>query len=216
MSIRLVMSILLAVVGLTGATASSASAFGWWVENEAHEEVLLNAGEKQPFNEVGEVVKPFVIKWNKEFEITCSGVAFAGGFIEGTVKLGMESLKLKKCAVTKPLTLCTLVSEEINTSALLGEIRKNKSNIVEFTFVPKTNLGVFTLTGALCAEAGKKVLKGSLKGELPEAEKLSTKKDFVFKENKEQVEVEGETTKAKDEAVDGDSKYSASKGWSAR
>lgn len=205
---RLVIAILLSVSGLAAVSAPSASAFGWWKEVGEGKEVLLLAGEKLPFNEAGKVGETFVLKWNKEFEIECSATNFTGGFLEGTVKLGIESIKFSKCILKSP-SICKLAKEEINTGKLLGEINPNGTT-VEFKLTAGGNFAEFELVGSLCS-FGKTIVTGFLRGEIPEAAKLSKEKAFAFFENKETLKV----AEHPDERAKGKDNYSGPTGWSA-
>ncbi len=205
---RLAIAVLLSVSGLMAISAPSASAFGWWKEVGEGKEALLLAGEKLPFNEASKVSEGFVLKWNKEYEIECSATSFAGGFIEGTIKFGIESIKFSKCILKSPI-LCKLAKEEINTGKLLGEIKLNGTT-VEFALTASGNFAEFELVGT-CSEPGKKTVTGLLRGEIPEAAKLSKEKAFALFENKETLKVAGHSN----ERAKGKDNYSGPTGWSA-
>jgi hypothetical protein len=204
--VKLILLGLVAVLALNGVAASSASAFSWWIENaEKHEEVL-KTGVVEEFNKEGTVPENFTLKFDGN-TVTCTGLEYKKGFIEGLRVLAAESVELKKCAIAP--TTCVLATGEIKTAPLTSEIAL-VSKKVEFELKPTKEKGPvaeFTLTGETCALAGKQVVKGGATGVVLEAEKLTKIKtlqiDDALTVGSFSAEFKGEGT------------YSASKGWSA-
>lgn len=183
----------ISALALSGAVASSASAFSWWTGTPS-EPKMLAEGAKLPINSGGTAKSPFTIKWRRDFEVRCSGVTYKSLFLEGPVFMGAEGIVFEECVAKKPKH-ATLVGGKIETSALSGEIRPAGAN-VEFVFSPVSgNLASFTLkqTGVKPKHKRKKAhdrectytvsATGSLSGTLGDATKISTEKSFEFASN---------------------------------
>lgn len=208
--IKLILLGCLAVLALSGATASSASAFAWWVENSKGEEVLLGKGVKQEFNKLGAVHENVVLKWGS-LAVECGKIEYEKGFIEGSAILGAKSFELKSCKVNN--IDCTL--EELKTGEVTGEvILVGKTAGLVIKPQSGTMLGKFTLRGALCPTGEEALpLVGTFKTEIPEVEKLNKEKTLVTNTIAESGELKVGSTAA---SLKGKPAYSATSGWSGR
>ena len=211
---RLMFSSVLAVLALGAVTASSASAFSWWIETKGGGEEVLKAGVKEPFNEAANVSAPFILKWKKEFEVSCEGAKYKEAFLEGTVGLGASSIVFEICKVAKPAN-CEVVGGKLETAALVGGI-KPVGTAVEFVFEPKagatSTFVKFTLQGVGCAKK-EVVVKGRAKGELTNPKELTKEKLFVFQNKEGGLMIEEHQVEANGGKVGYTSK--SGKGWSA-
>jgi hypothetical protein len=212
--IRLILLSLSATLAFGAVTASSASAFAWWIETKEGEEIL-KAGVKEPFNNAAAVAVPFRLKWKKEkeFEVSCETASYQEAFLEGTAKLGAKSITFAKCKVVKP-SGCKIKNEELKTAPLKGEI-KPVGTAVEFVLEPVAG-GLFVKFEIEAAgECAKTIVEvtGKAKGEIPNAKELTKEKFFLFQNKEGSLEIE----KMKLEATEGKVGYTSvtEKGWSA-
>lgn len=210
---RLIIFSMLAMLAIGAVTASSASAFAWWIETGEGKEEILKAGVKEPFNNAAVVAAPFKLKWKKEFEVSCEAASYQEAFLEGTVKLGAKSIAFAKCKVIKPAG-CQIKGEEIKTTPLRGEI-KLVGTAVEFVLEPVTGTLVAKFEIEAAGECAKKIVEitGKAKGEIPNAKELTKEKFFLFQNKPESLEIEKTTP----EATEGKVGYTSvtKKGWSA-
>lgn len=130
----------LAVLALSAVTASSASAFSWWVGTPTPHELVGTLA----INDEAKVHQPITLKWLGDYEVKCTALSYDKMFLEGPVFMGAQSINLESCKAKKPKHT-TLVGETIKTTQLGGEIKPNGAS-VEFEFTPVSGpLATFTL-----------------------------------------------------------------------
>ena len=175
--VRLIMLSVFAVLALSAvASASSASAIGWWVENNARNgSEALPATIKAEFSEDLGFIKSHITL--NGITVECTGMSFnntenkeepTGSFIEGTTGGRIKNARFTGCAVTNPpgcgitnaiITLleATLKLEEIGGKAFV-KFTPTGTNFASFTFTNAAACGVL---------ANKTInVKGSTKGEI--------------------------------------------------
>lgn len=173
----------LAVLALSAITASSASAFSWWVGTPTPHELVGTL----PINDEASVHQPFTLKWLGDYEVKCTALSYNKMFLEGPVGLGAQSIIFEKCKAKKPKRT-VLVGETITTTQLGGEIRPNGGS-VEFEFTPVSGpLTTFTLErtikrkhkrpSRLCKLEVSAI--GGLGGTLGDATVISNEKTYEF------------------------------------
>jgi hypothetical protein len=203
---------LLTTFALGAATASSASAFAWWVEKEGGGEEILAEGVKEPFNNASVVHKPFVLKGkvgSVPFESSCSLASYEGGYIEGLVGFGATAISFEKCSVSKPVA-CKIEGEKIKTVALVGNIKKASGTKVEFELkaVSGTTFTKFKLLGAGCPATVE--VAGTARGEVTNPKEISKEKSFQFQTKEKGLTISGEAAEST-----GEPGYSSGRGWGA-
>ena len=190
---RLVVTCILAAFALSAATASSASAFGWWIGSPSHPEELTK-GTKLLLGTEATVHSPFTLKWLHGYEVKCAGAKYAGLYIEGTVGLGARKISFEECTAKKPKG-ATVVGGSIETTRLVGEIKPDGSK-VEFELKPVGELfASFTLERAITPKVKHKhhregvrvrnckievSVRGHANGTLGDATTISDEKTFEF------------------------------------
>jgi hypothetical protein len=175
---RLLVSGLLAVLALGAVTASSASAFSWWVGTSSKSSEILGEGVELPFDAAATVKSPFTLKWFKEFEVKCTGATYDEAFLEGRVFLGAAAIDLEACTVVKPAGF-SVVGGDIDTSSLFGEITPAGSK-VDFSLAPvEGSFASFVLEGESACPL-RVVVQGAASGTLSRASKLTDEKSLVF------------------------------------
>ncbi len=184
---------LLCTLSLSAVTASSASAFGWWIGTQAHPEEL-KAGSKLSLGSESKVKSPFTLKWLHGYEVSCGAVKYDELYIEGPVFLGAHKITFEECTAKKPKG-AIVVGGKIETSRLTGEIKPNGSK-VEFDLKPDKGLfASFALERSISPKVKHKhkrkgvlsrhckidvSVAGQAGGTLGDATKISTEKDFEF------------------------------------
>ncbi len=212
--LRLIFLSLLAVFALGAVVASSASAFAWWVEKEGGGEEILKEGAKEFFSNESIVHAPFKLKATASgvsFEMTCTGVSYEEGYIEGFVGFGAKTFKFEKCSIGKP-SGCKIVGEKIQTTELIGNIKKGSGTKVEFELKPKTapDITIFKLEGTLCKMTVE--IGGTFRGEITNPKEITKEKSFLIQTKEKGLTITGgEVTEST-----GEPGYSATKGWGAR
>jgi hypothetical protein len=174
----MLLSVLLGALALGALTASSASAFSWWVGSTAKSSEELGEGTKLVFSPAANVKSPFTLKWFKAYEVRCAAATYDELFIEGRLGLGAGGVHFESCTVTKPAGYKVL-GGDINTSALSGEITPVGSKVA-FTLAPSEGpFASFVLQGEGSCTFGVEVV-GSASGTLTAASKLQKEKFLKF------------------------------------
>ena len=173
----------LAVLALSAITASSASAFSWWVGTPTPHELVGTLA----INNEASVHQPFTLKWLGDYEVKCTALSYNNMFLEGPVGLGAQSIIFEKCKAKKPKRT-VLVGETIETTQLGGEIRPNGGS-VEFEFTPVSGpLTTFTLERTIKRKHKRPSRQctlevsaiGGLGGTLGDATVISDEKTYEF------------------------------------
>lgn len=173
----------LAVLALSAVTASSASAFSWWVGTPTPHELVGTLA----INNEAKVHQPFTLKWLGDYEVKCTSLSYNKMFLEGPVFLGAQSIIFESCKAKKPKHT-TLVGEKIETTQLGGEIRPNGGS-VEFEFTPVSGpLATFTLERTIKRKHKRPSRQctlevsaiGGLGGTLGDATVISNEKTYEF------------------------------------
>ena len=211
---RLILLSLLSVFAFSAAVASSASAFAWWVEKEGGGEEILAEGVKDFFNNEAIVHTPFKLKGTVAgitFESVCGGASYEEGYIEGFVGFGAKTIKFEACGLAKPAN-CKIEGEKIQTTELVGNIKKASGTKVEFELKAKTGtkFAVFHLEGPLCGSTVE--LGGTARGEITNPKEITKEKSFLFQTKESGLTITGGTVSEST----GQTGYSASRGWGAR
>lgn len=209
---RLTVLCLLATFAFGAVTASSASAFSWWVEKAGGGEEVLAEGVKEPFKSEAIAHKPFVLKGKVgtiPFESSCAGASYEEGYIEGLVGFGAKAISFEKCSVSKPLS-CKIEGEKIKTVALVGNIKKAAGTKVEFELkaVSGTTFAKFNMAGTGCPATVE--VAGTAKGEVTNPKEISKEKSFQFQTKEKGLTISGEAAEST-----GETGYSATRGWGA-
>jgi hypothetical protein len=173
----------LAVLALSAVTASSASAFSWWVGTPTPHELVGTLA----INNEAKVHQPFTLKWLGDYEVKCTALSYNKMFLEGPVFMGAQSIIFESCKAKKPKHT-TLVGEKIETTQLGGEIRPNGAS-VEFEFTPVSGpLATFTLERTIKRKHKRPSREcklevsaiGGLGGTLGDATVISDEKTYEF------------------------------------
>jgi hypothetical protein len=181
--VRLILAGAVAALALSAVTASSASAFSWWVGTPTPHELV----GKLPINNAATVHQPFTLKWLGDYEVKCTALSYNNMFLEGPVFLGAQSIIFEKCKAKKPKHT-VLVGETIETTQLGGEIRPNGAS-VEFEFTPVSGtLTTFTLERTIKRKHKRPSRQcklevsaiGGLGGTLGDATVISNEKTYEF------------------------------------
>lgn len=179
----LLVSCALAVLALSAVTASSASAFSWWVGTPTPHELVGTLA----INNEAKVHQPFTLKWLGDYEVKCTALSYNKMFLEGPVFMGAQSIIFESCAAKKPKHT-TLVGGTIATTQLGGEIRPNGAS-VEFEFTPVSGpLATFTLERTIKRKHKRPSRQctlevsaiGGLGGTLGDATVISNEKTYEF------------------------------------
>lgn len=173
----------LAVLALSAVTASSASAFSWWVGTPTPHELVGTLA----INNEAKVHQPFTLKWLGDYEVKCTALSYNKMFLEGPVFMGAQSIIFESCKAKKPKHT-VLVGEKIETTQLGGEIRPNGAS-VEFEFTPVSGpLATFTLERTIKRKHKRPSRQcklevsaiGGLGGTLGDATVISDEKTYEF------------------------------------
>jgi hypothetical protein len=175
---RLLFSTFVAVLALGALTASSASAFSWWVGSTSKTSEELAEGAKLTFSPTANVKSPFTLKWFGAYEVRCAAATYDELFIEGRLGIGAGGIHFESCSVTKPAGY-KVIGGTIDTAPLTGAIAPSGSN-VDFTLASADGpFASFVLENETSCTFDVSVV-GTAAGTLPAASKLKKEKFLKF------------------------------------
>jgi hypothetical protein len=192
------------------ASAASASAIGWWVENKP-----VGAGENFEFSDIQTVAgaKSVILFHKNEIQIECPEISFVNAkgeetgesnpnppdtllseaFLEGTNGGSIHEIQFSDCKVIKPSKAgCEVTEDDISTGQITATLSTTAAKVTLKPKSPSTSFATFKLTAGCGVLAGSYTVKGSTVFTISEPESCKEVHKITIAETPSTLEVAGE------------------------